>query len=230
MPGIVTHLVIADKVFNKLPTGKIKDRSLFFAGAIAPDAVHARKDYKREHKKSSHLRQDILDAEFHQNEYYTVFQDRLKKFTQEKIVRNNKDLDIDLGYLIHLISDEKFVLTVRRELVVELEKESISQRDKEFVGYIGSVMKNTDLRLVDEYTNLNGIKDLLVLVEPFEITNYLTKEELSISRNWVVKKYLDNKTDYQSLKTITEDRMDKYIEEVSDQIVNYLMTLTIFKD
>ena len=64
MPGLITHLEIANNIGKKLKTGIIKNRALFYIGSIAPDAVHSKEDYQRIHKKKSHLRQEIADVDF----------------------------------------------------------------------------------------------------------------------------------------------------------------------
>ena len=180
MPGIVTHLVIAEKVLKRLPEGMVSNKALYYAGTITPDSVHAKKDYKREYKKQSHLREGIPDSDFHMDEYYNLYKSRLESFVTSKIHPDNRFLDLDLGYLVHLIADEVFVLTVRRELVIELEKNGVSQKSKVHTICM-SVMNNTDSRLVTEYMNLDTIKSLLKQVEPFSMEGYLTRPNLTLA-------------------------------------------------
>ena len=121
MPGIVTHLVIAEKVLKGLPEGMVNNKALYYAGTITPDSVHAKKDYKREYKKQSHLREGIPDSDFHMDEYYNLYKSRLESFVTSKFIR------ITGSWILTWIPgssyrDEVFVLTVRRELVIELEK------------------------------------------------------------------------------------------------------------
>ncbi len=55
MPGTITHLLVAKKVIDKLERDVIKNHGLFYAGTLAPDAIHAKSDYKREDKKKTHF-------------------------------------------------------------------------------------------------------------------------------------------------------------------------------
>ena len=56
MAGAITHLVIAEKIYAELGDDIIKNVPLFFGGNIAPDAIHAKKDYQRADKVRVHLR------------------------------------------------------------------------------------------------------------------------------------------------------------------------------
>jgi hypothetical protein len=55
MSGTLIHLAIADKIYDILGGDVVKNLPLFFGGNIAPDAVHAKKDYQRAYKKQSYL-------------------------------------------------------------------------------------------------------------------------------------------------------------------------------
>ena len=90
MPGIVTHLVIAEKVLKRLPEGMVSNKALYYAGTITPDSVHAIKDYKREYKKQSHLREGIPDSDFHMDEYYNLYKSRLESFVTSRIHPDNR--------------------------------------------------------------------------------------------------------------------------------------------
>ena len=54
MPYTMTHLIIADKVKNKLCKSNIS-LPQYYLGSIAPDAVHNRPGYISDWKKDSHL-------------------------------------------------------------------------------------------------------------------------------------------------------------------------------
>ena len=48
MAGVVIHLAVADATYDMLG---IKRLPLYYAGNIAPDCIHERKNYVREMKK-----------------------------------------------------------------------------------------------------------------------------------------------------------------------------------
>lgn len=228
MPGTVTHLVIADKVINKLPKGSIKKEGYFYAGTIAPDSVLARADFEMQHKKLSHLKHGIPDVDFYYKEYYELFNSRLDDFVKKKIYKNNIQLDIELGYLVHLLADEIFLLTIYREMITELDKKLISEASEEFLKHISFLKANTDLRLINEYNNLDEIKNLLINVEPFELVGYLTEQEISRSLNWVIRNCLNMKKDYEETKIISYQKMNKFIDYAVDNITEYLKKLSVF--
>lgn len=51
MPGTMIHILTAERILELLPKNTIKNESLFYIGAFAPDTIHSKKDYKREDKK-----------------------------------------------------------------------------------------------------------------------------------------------------------------------------------
>ena len=53
MAGVVIHLAAADATYDMLG---IKRLPLYYAGNIAPDCIHERKNYVREMKKYTHMR------------------------------------------------------------------------------------------------------------------------------------------------------------------------------
>ncbi len=67
MPGTVTHLAIADAIYEELGNRIIKSPPLFYGGNIAPDAVHARAGYQRADEVNNGGHRDFL-----QNDPYTA--------------------------------------------------------------------------------------------------------------------------------------------------------------
>ena len=61
MAGVIVHLAVADATFKEL---NIKNLPLYYAGNVAPDCIHSRKNYQREMKKHTHLRDGISDWDF----------------------------------------------------------------------------------------------------------------------------------------------------------------------
>jgi len=111
MPGLITHLEIANNIGKKLKTGIIKNRALFYIGSIAPDAVHSKEDYQRIHKKKSHLRQEIADVDFNNISNLELFYSRVEKFINNNIFKESKFNDLYKGYVVHLLTDELFLLS-----------------------------------------------------------------------------------------------------------------------
>lgn len=226
MPGTITHLVIADKVLDHLDNDFTCDLGLILAGTIAPDAVHAKKGYVLVDKKRSHLKQNIPDEEFYHEQYYKLFTSRLNEFIDLRIKSSNNQLDIDIGYLVHLIVDEMFLQSVYKELMLELNKLSIQENSELFLEYVSKLKRNTDKWLISNYGNIEGIRQALINIKPFGMAGYLTEFELNTSRIWT----LDNcfvKDTYEESKFISFDRMSSFIDAASIEIATRLRTLLL---
>lgn len=108
MAGVIVHLAVADATFKRL---NIKNLPLYYAGNVAPDCIHSRKNYQREMKKHTHLRDGISDWDFILPENLKLFQKRLGKF-QKEYCNKGDNQELYLGYLTHLITDEMFMRTI----------------------------------------------------------------------------------------------------------------------
>ncbi|MDF2537818.1 MAG: hypothetical protein K0S76_839, partial [Herbinix sp.] len=113
MAGIFVHLVIAREIIKQLPKGVISEEDLFYAGSIAPDAIHAREGFVRAEKKHTHLRDDIPDMDFGMTENLALFHKRVSDFIINCTDEKDDLLDLYRGYVVHLLTDELFMLTVR---------------------------------------------------------------------------------------------------------------------
>ena len=117
MAGLATHLIIAREVHKLLPEGTIQNLGQFYAGAIAPDAVHARTNYVRTDKKHTHLRDDIPDKDFIKEPYLNLFRQRVADYILKYRDCGDGLLDVYRGYVVHLLTDELYLLTLRQEFV-----------------------------------------------------------------------------------------------------------------
>lgn len=193
MPGPVTHLIVADQLLKVLPEGYITKKDQFYAGALAPDAIHARKDMIRADKKKVHLRLDIPDMFFHLDENQAIYKKRMKSFIEKYIDNEIENKDLHLGYLVHLLTDELFVLSIRMDFSNKLAKEGIHQKDKEFFDRITRDLKRNEHYLFSWYDSMDEIKEVLNHISPYEIRGLITAEETTNSRHWVIREYLIDK-------------------------------------
>ena len=224
MGGTITHLVIADKIMNKLPAGIISDAGMFYAGSLAPDAIHARQGYVRAMKKHTHMRDDIWDRDFLLPHNKEIFYKRINNFISTNMHWESGMLDVYRGYVSHLLSDEIFVMTARQKLVEMVAKEGIGQRDREFIYKFAPEVHNNDLILSRVYPEIIKIKETLEEVGPFEIKDYLTPDELINSRNWVFNNFLDNPRQPDQPKYITPEDINEYMDRSADYSIEYLKT------
>jgi hypothetical protein len=174
MPGPIIHLVIADKILRRLPEGIIKNAALFYCGSLTPDAVHAREGYIRAHKKHSHLTTDIPGVEFYKQENLILFRKRLASFLSDYMISGDKYEDLYRGYAAHLITDELLYSNLREQM--------------RFFTH------DTELMLYKNYEFLHSIIDMLLSEYDYEIKDYVSNNEIEISKKWVINTFLDNRT------------------------------------
>ena len=219
MAGTVTHLAIAKRILDKLPTGTIKNTGLFYAGSIAPDAIHAKKDYVRDDKKKTHMRLKIRDDNFHEHENLNLFRNRVQEFIDCYFNPTDKNVDLYKGYVVHLLTDEIFMLTIRHEFSKQMSELGMLQSDKKFLEHMTHDIDNNDVKLIESHAYIASITKELEKLEPYEICDYLTEEQLNISRNWVINNKLKSNRKYNRTKYISFSKIENFIEKSAEEIV-----------
>lgn len=222
MGGTITHLVIADKILKRLPSGIIADAGMFYAGSLAPDAIHARHGYVRAMKKHTHMRDDIRDSDFLLPHNRELFHERIDSFIQLNSNWNGGMLDVYKGYITHLLSDEIFVMTARQKLVEQVAEEGIGQHDREFIIRFAHDIHNNDLILAQSYPEMKKIKKSIESVGDFEVKDYLTSDELKNSRHWVKRNFLENTGKPDKPVYITPQDIENYINESVEYVIGYI--------
>lgn len=221
MAGVMTHMVIACEIIKRLPKNMIQDEGLLYLGALAPDAIHAREGYIRDFKKHTHLRDDIYDWDFAKDNYHSLFLRRVEEF----ILKNSLDdrlIDLYRGYVIHLLTDELFVLTIREEFCKRLEQLGIAQTDKEFLTYIVADMNRNDFLLVKHYDGMNDIRNKMEKVTICEVQGLLSKQEMLLSRDWMINQHFVEEHELLQPEYIRYDRMLEFIDDCVNNILGRL--------
>ncbi|MBH1941534.1 hypothetical protein I5677_11575 [Mobilitalea sibirica] len=222
MAGIAAHLIIAREIQKLLPKGTIKEEGMFYAGSIAPDAIHAREGFVREDKRHTHLRDDIRDMEFLKEENLALFHQRVTDFILTSRKKEGGVLDLYRGYVVHILTDELYMRTLRYEFVETMKTLGISQSDREFFHRIVEDMTRNDYLLMSNYKEMAEIRAKLENVKSYEIKNMLSEQELTNSRNWVIQKYFVEKHDCLNPIYISYERTLEFIELASRDIVERL--------
>lgn len=222
MAGLITHMVIASEILKRLPENTVHDEGLLYLGSLAPDAIHAREGYVREYKKHTHLRDDIYDWDLAKESYHELFLQRVKSFILQNKDRKDGKLDLYRGYVIHLLVDELFVLTIRNEFCMNMEKLGIAQTDKEFMINIITDMNRNDFLLVDRYDKCNEIRNKIEQVPICEVEGYLSEKEMEISRDWMIKQHFINRHQFIEPVYISYDRMMEFINSATENILDRL--------
>lgn len=220
MPGAITHIAIADKIIELLGDKMFENISLFYCGSIGPDAIHARTGFSRDDKKRTHLREGIRDAEFLTDENQKLFHNRLNNFINERIFEGNKYNDFFKGYVVHLLSDELFMKTVRLEFIKSKNDEGNTEQSIDLFNSLIYDIDNIDYRLAREYPFSRNVREELYKEWGYSAEGLLIHEELSGSKWFICNKFFDNKSEtYKLPKYITYERILEFIEESAMNII-----------
>lgn len=228
MPGIITHLAIANKIINALPDGVITNKGLFYAGSIAPDSVHQREGFVRADKKHSHMRDNITDVDFSKKENLTIFHNRVTSFINDNMSEENSIIDLYRGYVVHLLSDEIFLLTIRPNFVIEMNKLGIEPTDILFHDKIIHDLDSHDFMLAKNYSEMKDICNLLKNAQPHCVDGYIMEKEIILSINWLIERYFDQEHKVLEPIYIPYEKILTYIEEAAHNIINRLSDGVMF--
>jgi hypothetical protein len=227
MAGIITHLAIANRILNALPDGTITNKGLFYAGSIAPDLIRMREGVVRADKKHSHMRDNIADMEFGKRENLAMFHSRVANFINDNMSEEKNITDLYRGYVVHVLSDEIFLLTIRPDFVIEMDKLGIMPTDILFRDKIWHDLDCHDFRLIKDNGQMKDICNLLKSVEPHSIDDYITDKELALGINWVIEKNFDQEhgdsepiyIPYEKILTFIEGAAQSIISRLSDGVM-----------
>lgn len=219
MAGVLTHMVIAQEIMKLLPEKSVSDPGLFYLGNLAPDSIHAREDYVRELKRHTHFRDDIMDKEFELEENRALFHHRVAEFIIKNRDREDGLLDLYRGYAAHVLTDELFMLTIRKEFCLTMERLGIAQNDKRFFEYIITDMNRNDFLLVANYRGSSEIRQQMEQVAIHPIEGYLSEGEMNLSRNWLIRQHYIEHHDLLEPNYISYERTLEFIQSAANSIV-----------
>lgn len=222
MAGVITHMVIAREIIKLLPEGTIRDQGLFYLGNLAPDAIHAREGYIREYKMHTHFRDNIPDMEFELEEHQRAYRKRIVDFIADHKNREDGLNDLYLGYVAHILSDEWFMRTVRKEFCEVMNELGIAQTDPRFFEYIVSDMNRNDLLLVKQYDEMNEIKQQIETVSLHPVEEFISYQEMKISMDWLIYRHFYEEHELISPKYISYERMTRFLTEAASYVVRML--------
>jgi len=228
MAGVITHLAIANKIIKALPDGIITNKELFYAGSIAPDLIRMREGVVRADKKHAHMRDNIADIEFSKRENLAMFHNRVTNFINDNISKENNIIDLYRGYVVHVLSDEMFLLTIRPDFVIEMDKLGIVPTDILFRDKIFHDLDCHDFRILKDNSEIKEICNLLKNVELHSVHDYITDKELSRGISWVIEKYIIQEYEVSQPIYIPHEKTLTYIEETAQNIISRLSDGVVF--
>jgi hypothetical protein len=222
MAGVITHMVVAREIIKRLPKDTIREESLFYLGNLAPDAIHAREGYVRAFKKHTHFRDDILDADFELSENRQLFYERLAEFVAKNKERTDDLFDLYLGYAAHVLTDELFMLTVRKEFCEVMEGQGIAQTDRDFFEKIVRDMNSNDILLVRYYEDIEEVKEKLLQVVIHPVENYISFQEMQVCMDWMMKMHFFEEHKPEQPIYISYQRTLSFIQEAAEYVIGKL--------
>ena len=194
MAGTVEHLAIAWELSQRLD---VKNKELFIAGNICPDEIMARENYQRPMKMHTHFRDGIPDYEFSKSEHLELFHQRIREFVKKYYCTAGEDKDLYLGYLTHILADEIFMLTIRPEFMEKIQVLGLTDRDAKTFEHFTYDVNQIDYRLAREYSGMKQILQILREIDPYEIKDMITMDELNRSRERILNFFFEGSPEAQ---------------------------------
>ena len=201
MAGTATHIAIADKINSILGDGAIKNLPLFFGGNLAPDAIHAKADYQRADKKHTHLCDGIRSYGYGYPEIAKLFGDRVNDFIKNYYQTANDDKDLYFGYIVHLLVDEFYLLSVYERLENHLKNNGANPDEPGFRKNLADEVNNGGHReffsdtsyIIDisaqDYDFKQNVVDILEAAWDYEVKDYIGANEINTSKRWVIDNF-----------------------------------------
>lgn len=225
MANSIAHLAVAHEILVKCP-GMVSNTNAYYLGSLAPDAISSKPGAERNDKRIVHLREDIRDADWLLPEKMKIFKERIEKFAKQyATVSDGGQRDFNIGYLVHLLTDEWNHRTVRQVMLRIANTNNIQQSDRAFYHMMVNDLEALDQYLLHELPNIEGLFFKL-MNEPIAycLPGLIEKEYLAESMVWWKCHYVPS-IGARKLLYITTNHIDDFIEIASENIAEEVMAL-----
>lgn len=231
MAGTMVHLLVAEKLYQRIcgsrlvycaPRLDVPEEVYFVAGNICPDGIMAREGYQREMKLHTHFRDGIPDGSFDAPGMVQLFEGRMRDFWQEHLQDEEEKPGLYLGYITHMMTDERFILDERPEFFERIAALGLTERDRETFVRFGEETDLVDFRLIEDFPEITRAKELLEGTEPYEIRGMLTEKELTASRKWILQYFFGKAHPRKETKYLLYNSMTAFVEQVTEEILERL--------
>lgn len=232
MAGTMVHLLVAQHLLEKITRrdsrygfdNKLKpDIEYFIAGNICPDGIMARKNYERAMKLHSHFRDGIPDGSFQNPGMVPIFEARMRDFWQEHLEDEREMPGLYLGYITHMMVDERFILQERPKFFKHIASIGLTKKDRETFIRFNEETDLVDFRLVREKVELQLARVALEHVEPYEIKHMITKEELTQSRRWILTHFFEEEHPTKEAEFLRYEDMLAFVSQVEEEVMQRLL-------
>lgn len=218
MAGTMVHLLTAEKLYKKFRDILQVSEDFFIAGNICPDGIMARKGYERDMKLHTHFRDGIPDGTFEAEGNVEKFEKRMWDFWISHREEERQFPGLYLGYVTHMMTDEKFILEERPKFFEEIGKIGLTIYDRETYLRFGRETDLVDFRLVMEREELKWAKESLERVPAYEIKGMITEEELTDSRKWILQHFFYEEHVETETEFLKYDRMVRFVDASVEEI------------
>ena len=231
MAGTMVHLLVAEKLLKELQRRNWRysdaeksafEPDYFIAGNICPDGIMARKNYERSMKLHTHFRDGIPDGSFDKPGMVQLFEKRMRQFWKEHKREDRDFLSLYLGYITHMMTDERFILEERPKFFENIAAIHLTQQERETFIRFNRETDLVDFRLIREFPILQEAKKALERVKPYEIRGMITAEELNESRAWILQHFFRKQHQKEQTQYLEYDSMVRFVETVTQEIINRL--------
>ena len=232
MVGTIVHLAIAEKIYRYISDNNLRycfdesldiDKNYFIAGNICPDGIMARKNYVREMKLHTHFRDGIPDGTFGNPGTVELFEERMHAFWHNHLDDEKICPGLYLGYITHMMADEKFILGKRNEFFEAISVTGLTDKDRETFVVFNEETDMVDYKIINDMSEISEAKKSLERVEPYEIKGMITKEELTDSRKWILNHFFYAEHELKEPVYLRYDGMRNFIENVTDEIIERIV-------
>lgn len=233
MAGTIVHLTVAEHLLRYIKDNNLRycfdesldiDENYFIAGNICPDGIMARKNYVREMKLHTHFRDGIPDGSFGNPGTVELFEDRMRDFWNVHLSDERDCPGLYLGYITHMMTDEKFILEKRNEFFEAISVIGLTDKDRETFVIFNAETDMVDFRLIEDIPELKNAKKSLENVKPYEIKGIITEQELTESRKWILEHFFYSVHDINEPLYLSYDRMRTFIDDVVGEIMERLVS------
>ena len=225
MSNTVAHLAVAYEILQRYPE-LVQNPDAFYLGCVAPDTIGSKAGYSREDKKRVHLRSGIRDAEWLHAEKMAIFKQRVRDFAAQHIAHAAGDQrDFNLGYLVHLLTDEWNHRTIRQTMLKVAAAMNVSESDREFFHMMTNDLEALDHDLLCRSRVVEELLQSLLNTDVQQaLPGYVEKAYIEGSIAWWRDAYLEN-IRQRRLMYISAEDMEVFVHVAAREIAAELRTL-----
>ena len=206
MPLPMVHLGVAKNLLDKI---KVDNISIYYLGAISPDAVHMRENSKREDKNISHLHNTDI---------------KIWKENAKDLILNNslkKNIDFYFGYGIHVLTDICWNETIYSIFGVRYDADKTPVQDKMWAYYNDT--DKLDFELYEKYEYRPELWDYLLKSKAVGIDGLVSADEVGAWNNRTLHWFDSGESQHKNpIKYIFYDDLLNFMSETATKIYDYL--------